>query len=635
MPALIVSYTSHPGGAERILADHASAIGDDVIAACPDGWLADRLREQDVRVFSLKERPIELRGQRTAAALRLAAHGREVRDVVEALRPHTVVAWGMRAALAYAALLPRFAEPNPRFVFQHNDLLPSLTVARAVRAAASRADLVLALSQAIADDLGVAGVRVIRPGVDLARFKPGSGGEHALFLGAITPWKRPDLAIKAAAEAGVPLTIAGGPLDPAGEHLEERLRAHAGPSVTFAGRLPDPVDALQKAAVLLHTADREPYGMSLVEALACGLPVVAPAAGGPQEIADTSCARLFRPGDAHAAAVALRAALDERAELAPAARARAEGHFDLNDSRRSYSEAFPQTEAQAASGGIAIVTVLHNSGPEIKELMASIRRHLPDARLIAVDSGSTDDGPQAARDWGATVIDAGENVGYGRGTNLGVDAATEPVTIVLNPDVVLLDDSVAKLAHEAGRHANRILAPLVLLPDGRRQDSVHPAPGAPAEVVRAVAPVPIEPWRSNSSRRVGWAVGCALAARTETLRRLGPFDETAFLYAEDMELGLRAAGQGVETWFWPYARVLHKRAHATTEAFGGEPFDLLAQRRRTVVEERTGKGARDDLIQAATFANRIALKTLLGRSALREKSQLRALLRARRDRRAR
>jgi N-acetylglucosaminyl-diphospho-decaprenol L-rhamnosyltransferase len=633
VPALIVSYTSHPGGAERILADHATAIGDDVIAACPDGWLADRLREQDVRVFRLKERPLELRGQRTAATLRLAAHGREVRDLVEALRPHTVVAWGMRAALAYAALLPRFAEPNPRFVFQHNDLLPSLGVARAVRVAAARADLVLALSQAIADDLAVAGTRVIHPGVDLERFRPGSDHDgSALFLGAITPWKLPDLAIKAATEAGIPLTVAGGPLDAAGRHLEERLKASAGRDVTFAGRLPDPTDALRQAAVLLHTADREPFGMSLVEALASGTPVVAPDAGGPKEIVDSTCGRLFRPGDSHAAAAAIATAVADRSTLSAGARARAEQRFDLNHSRRRYADAFPLTEAPAPSSGIAIVTVLHNSAAEIRTLMASIERHLPDAHVIAVDSGSTDDGPQHVRDHGATVITLHENAGFGRGTNAGIAHATEPVTIVLNPDTELLDDSLAKLAAEAARRPKRILAPIVLLPDGRRQDSVHPAPGTSGEVIRAMGPVPIEPWRSNSSRRVGWAVGAALAARTDTLKSLGPFDESAFLYAEDMELGMRAARHGVETWFWPYARVLHKRAHSTTEKFGGEPFDLLAQRRRAVVDELTGRAHRDDLIQAATFANRIALKTLLGKPAIRERSQLRALLRARRGR---
>jgi GT2 family glycosyltransferase/glycosyltransferase involved in cell wall biosynthesis len=637
VPALIVSYTSHAGGAERILADHATAIGDDAIAACPPGWLAERLAEQGIRVFPLKERPLELRGQRTSAALRLAAHGREVRDLVEALRPHTVVAWGMRAALAYAALLPRFAEPNPRFVFQHNDLLPSLTVGRAVRSAAKRADLVLALSQAIATDLAIDGVEVIRPGVDLERFSPGHGGQHALFLGAITPWKRPDLAIKAATAAGVPLTVAGAPLDGAGEHLEERLRASAAaPGITFVGRLEDPVAALREAGVLLHTADREPYGMALVEALATGTPVVAAAAGGPQEILDDTCARLFRPGDAEAAAAALQAAFADRAALARAARARAEQNFDLRQSRRRYQQMFVPSEQPAQAGGFAIVTVLHNSSDEIRALTASIERHLPGAHLIAVDSGSTDKGAEAVN---GTVIQLEENVGYGRGTNIGIEHVTEPVTIILNPDVELLDDSLAKLAAEAARHPDRILAPLVMRPDGTRQDSVHHLPGSPPVIARAAAPAPlggasVDPWRGNKATRVGWAVGAALAARTDTLKALGPFDPSAFMYAEDLDLCLRAATQGIETWFWPYARVLHHEAHASAKAFDGEPFDMLAERRRDVLEERLGESMRkrDDLIQAATFANRIAMKTLLGKPALRERSQLRALLKARRDR---
>jgi N-acetylglucosaminyl-diphospho-decaprenol L-rhamnosyltransferase len=648
LPALIVSYTSHAGGAERILADHATAIGSDAVAACPSGWLADRLREQGIRVFPIKERPLELRGQRAAAALRLAAHAREVRELVEALRPHTLVAWGMRAALACAAAKRGGKGDSPRLVFQHNDLLPGGAAGRAVRAAATRADLVIALSQAIADDLGQDAV-VIRPGVDLDRFRPAeepSPGTHALFLGAITPWKRPELAIEAADEAGVPLVIAGAPLDANGQKLERRLRAEAPPTVTFAGRVPDPAAELRRAAVLLHGADREPYGMAIVEALACGVPVVAPAAAGPREIADDSCARLYRAGDAHAAAAALQAALAARGDLARAARARAERHFDVRDSRRRYAELFDGAPVAPTNTGtgIALVTVLHDSEHEVRALMASLDRHLPGARLIAVDSGSADAGPQAVRDWSgnATVIELGENAGYGRGTNAGVAAANEPVTIVLNPDVELLDSSLAELARAAGQHPDRILAPLVLLPDGSRQDSVHPIPASAPELIRAAVPAPalghtLDPWRANEPTRVGWAVGCCIAATTETLRRLGPFDERAFLYAEDLDLALRAQEHQVETWFWPHARVLHHRAHSTGRAFDGEPFELLAERRREVVAERLGPGARrrDDLVQAATFANRIALKTLLRKPAERERRQLKALLRTRRGRSAR
>jgi len=63
---------------------------------------------------------------------------------------------------------------------------------------------------------------------------------------------------------------------------------------------------------VLHCADREPFGLALVEALAAGRPVVAPAAGGPLEIVTTASGRLYTPGDADAGAAALRGALADR-----------------------------------------------------------------------------------------------------------------------------------------------------------------------------------------------------------------------------------------------------------------------------------------------------------------------------------
>src|SRR5439155_18365045 len=166
------------------------------------------------------------------------------------------------------------------------------------------------------------------------------------------------------------------------------------------------------------------------------------------------------------------------------ARARAEAHFDLRDSRRRYAELFPRPEP-VRGAGIALVTVLHDSRAEVKALMDSFDRHLPGARLIAVDSGSTDRGAAAVRERGGTVIEPGENVGYGRGINIGIREVEEPVTVVLNPDVELLDGSFADLTAEAARHEDRLLAPLVLYLDGTRQDSVHTDS---ADLARAARP---------------------------------------------------------------------------------------------------------------------------------------------------
>jgi N-acetylglucosaminyl-diphospho-decaprenol L-rhamnosyltransferase len=495
----------------------------------------------------------------------------------------------------------------------------------------------------------------VSPGVDLERFRPAAAPAEeprVLLLGAIEPWKRPDLALEAFAFAArelpdLRLTVAGAPVGTEGERLLTDLRRRAGRPdlrgrVDFAGQVDAPELLLASAACLLHCAEREPYGMVVAEALASGVPVVAPDSCGPAELVDPDCGRLYRPGDAEAAARALVAVLNGPA-LGVAARARAERDLGVSVMRSAYASLLGSRPATRPSGaGLALVTVLHDSAPELARLLDSLERHLPDAQLVVVDSGSSDGGVELARGWRAgraDVVVLGENQGFGRGVAAGLPHVREPVTALVNPDVELLDASLAALAREALRGPERLLVPEVLRPDGAREDNAQREPGSAGLLAHALLPgaalppplaAVVEPWRARVPRRAGWPVASCLVARTETLRRLGPFDERVFMYAEDLDLGLRAADEGVETWFWPAARVRHGGAHASRAAFGGEPVDLLARRRREVVRERRGAGRarRDDLLQLLTFADRLALKRLTGRDADRERRQLGALLRA-------
>jgi glycosyltransferase involved in cell wall biosynthesis len=96
-----------------------------------------------------------------------------------------------------------------------------------------------------------------------------------LYVGALEPYKRVDLAIEAAALAGAPLTVVG-----TGSQ-QKHVRSIAGPGVTFAGRVGD--DALRtmyQHASLLIFPQIEDFGIVAVEAQACGTPVVARRAGG-------------------------------------------------------------------------------------------------------------------------------------------------------------------------------------------------------------------------------------------------------------------------------------------------------------------------------------------------------------------
>jgi len=665
---LFVSYSGAFGGSEQVLLDCAAATGGEPLLACPDGALAQRARAAGITVLCLPIRALDLRAgaaARLRAGPQLAAHARELRGLVRDVDPALTVAWGMRSALA-ALALPRSA---PLAVSQQ-DFLPGALIARGVRAAAARAVAVFVPSASVAADLDPEGrlgrrLHVIAPGVDPERF---AGIEAApetpvvLVLGALVAWKRPDLALEACALArrqlpALVVRLVGGPVTGAGDP-SVALRARAAEpdlagAVQFAGPADDPRQALAAASCLLHCTPREPFGIVLLEAGAAGRPVVAPDAAGPSEIVDATSGILYAPGDAVAAGRALVALLENdtmRRELGAGGRARVRARFDRTRTRARFAAALTpllgaseagmrSSGAGGAGTGLAIVTVTHNSARELAALLDSVERHLPGVQMVCVDCASDDASVAvaAARPW-VTSVALGANAGFGRGCNRGLEHVTAPVTVLLNPDVVLIDGSLRALAAEAAceDRPERLLAPVLLNGDGTRQDGVHAAPGSTADLVSTLLPgalapgrtgTALRPWRARHARHVGWAIGAALAARTGTLRRLGPFDEQIFMYGEDLELGLRAGAAGVQTWFWPQARVIHTGAHATGGAFGGEDVARLARTRHTAVAIARGEraAARDDLAQALTFASRAVLKRLLGRGGQRERRQLAAV----------
>ena len=406
-----------------------------------------------------------------------------------------------------------------------------------------------------------------------------------------------------------------------------------------------------RAAVACEiAAPRRPAGPRLV------FQHLDPGAGRPVRTAARGADRVVVLSGAAARDLDPRGALGERLQVVPPGihteRFRqGKAQFTLDRARERWRRtidaptARPAEERRRRGEGLALVTVAHNSATDLDRLLESVARHLPAARVVVVDAGSTDPSIDVARRWAgeATVLEL-DNVGFGRASNRGLDAVSVPVTALLNPDVELVDDSLATLAAEAARvdRPERLLAPLVLMPNGRRQDSVQSEPVSLPEIVHALVPdallpgplaVPLARWRSNRPRRVGWAIAACLVARTKTLRRLGPFDERIFLYGEDLDLGLRARDHGVETWFWPQARIVHRRAHATERAFGGEAFELLARRRREVIARTRGvrRAKLDDWVQLVTIADRIVIKSVLGRPTARERRQLAVARRVRRE----
>jgi glycosyltransferase involved in cell wall biosynthesis len=130
---------------------------------------------------------------------------------------------------------------------------------------------------------------VIHHGVDLESYPVGRGdGGYALFLGRMHPDKGVHTAIEVARMAGLPLLIAAKMREPAEyRYFEECVAPLLGDDVSYVGEVGrrEKLALLGGARCLLNPiAWSEPFGMVMIEALACGTPVVATAHGSAPEL---------------------------------------------------------------------------------------------------------------------------------------------------------------------------------------------------------------------------------------------------------------------------------------------------------------------------------------------------------------
>ncbi|OLB10248.1 MAG: glycosyl transferase [Candidatus Rokubacteria bacterium 13_1_20CM_2_68_19] len=123
---------------------------------------------------------------------------------------------------------------------------------------------------------------------DVPAVTTASDGRYLVFLGRMSAEKRPDLAIAVAKRAGLPLIMAAKVDRPDREYFEREIRPQLGhPLIEYIGEVSDAEKwrLLGDALALLFPIDwPEPFGLAMIEALACGTPVVARPCGAVPEI---------------------------------------------------------------------------------------------------------------------------------------------------------------------------------------------------------------------------------------------------------------------------------------------------------------------------------------------------------------
>ncbi len=292
------------------------------------------------------------------------------------------------------------------------------------------------------------------------------------------------------------------------------------------------------------------------------------------------------------------------------------------------------------------VMVTWNSAAEIPALMESLDRYLArGCELLFVDNNSSDGTADVIRaaSPGSRLIELAENVGFGPACNIGVQAAVTCVVILLNPDSVVIDNSLGGLAEVASRE-RALFAPLVLNEDGSPQISARPALASCESTLISIWPgafmpkrlrARCEPWRYAERLPAGWLSGACLAAQRELLLEFGPFDERLVLYGEDGDLCIRAHQAGVPSISaGDVARIVHLGGRSGSQAFSDVGMQRKVEARWWVVHERLGaaRGIFDLSLQFIVQASRFVVKRALRRDAEFHSVWLRAARRAVRSR---
>ena len=230
---------------------------------------------------------------------------------------------------------------------------------------------------------------------------------------------------------------------------------------------------------------------------------------------------------------------------------------------------------------LAIVIVSYNAREDLQACLSRLRDDAPRAthQTVVVDNASTDGSADAARAYGpgVRVIDAGGNLGFARGTNVGIAATDSRLILLLNSDTLPPTGAIDRLiAVLEARTDVAVAGPRLVDGAGRLEISFGPmiTPWAEAwqkTLGRAhAAGVPgltaLVERRARQTRLVDWVSGACLLVRRADAEAVNGLDERFFLYTEDVDFCASLRARGRQVLFTAEVEVVHRRGRSGRQA---------------------------------------------------------------------
>jgi N-acetylglucosaminyl-diphospho-decaprenol L-rhamnosyltransferase len=242
----------------------------------------------------------------------------------------------------------------------------------------------------------------------------------------------------------------------------------------------------------------------------------------------------------------------------------------------------------------AAVVVNYESGPALARCVADLSAcELAD--VVVVDNGSTDGSLAAGVSAmpGIEVVDPGENLGYGAATNRGAAATTSEFLLVCNPDLEVPAGAVEALADVLdGDPGLALVGPLIRTPAGDRYPSARQFPSMVDAAGHALLGLfaPDNRFTRNYQRSdldapsietmdVDWVSGACFLVRRDAFEQVGGFDESFFMYLEDVDLCWRLDRAGWRVAYVPGAEVTHLQGRSTDR----HPYRMILEHHRSLL----------------------------------------------------
>ncbi|MBR2154104.1 MAG: glycosyltransferase family 2 protein [Bacteroidaceae bacterium] len=232
---------------------------------------------------------------------------------------------------------------------------------------------------------------------------------------------------------------------------------------------------------------------------------------------------------------------------------------------------------------LSIITVGMNHLSYLEVLLESLyNKNKPkyDFEMVYVDNCSTDGTVDYIRKHypQVNIVQNVEPLGFGENNNKGVMASTGDVIAIINPDIVLQENSLDSIIEQLNNNeGNVIYAPQLLNPDGSVQYSVRSfitlrmfvkrllSKGDDNSVSDEMIKYLCKDIDTNKIQAVDWAMGAALLMNRDTYAKLGGFDQRYFLYMEDEDLCLRAWKMNIPVIYYPYSKMIHNHLRGSSK----------------------------------------------------------------------